>query len=171
LRRLRCRGCSCPRSTRARPSTRPAEGHYQDALEAVAGGRTWFGVRHPLITAELVREPANPYDPNAVRIDAAGRPLAHVPKEDASRFHAVIDKLAGQGRRATCRAWLTGGWDRGRGDRGSIGLRILTGRWACQRCGRLWHDPRRPGRRWYDLTDDGPHVCPGCFSYAFTHPT
>jgi hypothetical protein len=275
------------------------ESHYQDALEAVCGGRSFFGVRHPLITAELVREPANPYDPNAVRIDAAGRPLAHVPKEDASRFHAVIDKVAGQGRRATCRARLTGGWDRGRGDRGSIGLRILTGRiptvwngraaflpdtpfhehhevhllpglvgadlpkdrtlvtlvdagsdglalrhgetwlghitgrpdlvayigrvaaaglpttarvrveegrvvvpladqeatvelmtrlgigdlptlrrrvaptggWACQRCGRLWHDPRPPGRRWYDLTDDdGPHVCPGCFSYAFTHP-
>jgi hypothetical protein len=59
------------------------ESHYQDALEAVCDGRTFFGVRHPLITAELVREPANPYDPNAVRIDAAGQPLAHVPKEDA----------------------------------------------------------------------------------------
>src|SRR6266540_2988065 len=88
------------------------ESHYQEALEAVGGGRTCFGVRHPLITAELVREPANTYDPNAVRIDAAGRPLAHVPKEDAGRFHAVIDKLAGQGRRATCRVRLTGGWDR-----------------------------------------------------------
>jgi hypothetical protein len=77
------------------------ESHYQDTLEAVGGGRTCFGVRHPLITAELVREPANPYDPNAVRIDVAGRPLAHVPKEDASRFHAVLDKLAGQGGRAT----------------------------------------------------------------------
>ena len=46
-----------------------------------------------------------------------------------------------------------------------------TGRWACQRCGRLWQDPRRPGPRWYDLSDDdGPHVCPGCFSFAFTNP-
>jgi hypothetical protein len=273
--------------------------HYQDALETVGGGRTPFGVRHPLITATLVREPANPYDSNAVRIDADGRPLAHVPKQDATRFHAVIDKLTGQGRPATCRAVLIGGWDRGRGDQGSIGLYILTGRrptvwngraaflpdlpfhehhevhllpglaadavpkdkavvtladagagalalrhgetwlghipdrpdlvayigrvvaaglpptarirvqqgrlvvpladheatisqlirlgpgglpavrrrvaptgrWACQRCGRLWRDPRNPGRRWYDLTDDdGPHVCPGCFSYALTHP-
>jgi len=46
-----------------------------------------------------------------------------------------------------------------------------TGRWTCQRCGRLWHDPRHPRRHWHKLTDDdGPHVCPSCFSYAFTHP-
>jgi hypothetical protein len=275
------------------------ESHYQDALEAVGGGRTCFGVRQPLITAELVREPNNPYDPNAVRVEADGHALAYVPKEDAPRFHAIIDKLVAQDRPATCRARLTGGWDRGGDDRGSIGLRILTGRrptvwngraaflpdtpfhehhevhplrelaadawpkdkavvtlvdagsgalalrhgetwlghiigrpdlvayigrvaaaglpptariraqqgrlvvpladheativllmrlgtgdlptlrrkvaptgrWACQRCGRLWQDPRHPGRRWYDLADDdGPHVCPGCFSYAFTHP-
>ena len=46
-----------------------------------------------------------------------------------------------------------------------------TGRWACQRCGRLWQNPHHPGRRWYDLVDDdGPHVCPNCFSYSLTHP-
>ena len=275
------------------------ESHYQDTLESIAGGRNCFGVHTPLITAELVREPTNPYDPNAVRIEADGRPLGYVPKEDAPRFHDVIDKLAGQGRPATCRARLTGGWDRGHGDRGTIGLRILagrrpsiwngrvaflpatpfhehhqvhllpglpavgcpkvkvvvalvdagsgalalrhgetwlghitdrpdlvayigrvvaaglpptarvrvqqgcllvpladqdamighlsrlgtvdlpairrqlapTGRWACQRCGRLWRDPRHPGRRWYELVeDDGPHVCPQCFSYSLTHP-
>jgi HIRAN domain len=275
------------------------ESHYQDALEQVGGGRNAFGVRNQLITVELVREPANPYDPNAVKIQADGHHLGYLPREDAPRFHAVIDRLTAKNRPATCRARLTGGWDRGRHDRGSIGLRILTGRrpaiwngrvaflpdspfhehhqvqplaglsteqwpkdkavivlvdagasalavahgdtwlghiigrpdlvayinnvtaaglpptaqlrvgpgglivpladqdatishlarlgsadlatvrrklaptgrWACQRCGRLWQDPRRPGSRWYDLTDDdGSHVCPGCFSYAFTHP-
>jgi hypothetical protein len=275
------------------------ESHYQDALETVAGGSTAFGVRIPLITAELVREPANPYDPNAVRVEADGRQLGYVAKEDAPRFHAVIGKLAAQDRPATCRARLTGGWDRGPLDRGSIGLQLLTGRrptlwngraaflpatpyhenhqvqllpglptgawprdktivtladtgagalalrhgeswlghitnrpdliayigrvvaaglpptarvrvqqdcllvqladqdamigqlsrletgelpairrqltpsgrWVCQRCGRLWQDPRHPGRRWYDLVDDdGPHVCPNCFSYSLTHP-
>ena len=275
------------------------ESHYQDALEAVAGGRTAFGVCIPLITAELVREPANPYDPNAVRVEADGRLLGYVAKEDAARFHAVIDKLAAQDRPATCRARLTGGWDRGQLDRGTIGLQLLTGRrptlwngraaflpatpyhenhqvhllpglpaeawprdkaivtladagagalalrhgeswlghitgrpdlatyigrivtaglpptarvrvqqgrllaqladqdativqlsrlgtddlpairrqltptgrWACQRCGRLWQNPHHPGRRWYDLVDDdGPHVCPNCFSYSLTHP-
>jgi len=275
------------------------ESHYQAALEHIAGGRTCFGVHSPLVTAVLVREPTNPYDPNAVRVEADGRPLGYVPKEDAPRFHAVLDKLAGQDRSATCRARLTGGWDRGHGERGSIGLQLLTGRrpsvwngrvaflpatpfhehhqvhllpdlpadawpkdkavvtlvdagsgalalrhgetwlghitdrpdlvayiglvvaaglpptarvrvqqgrllvpladqdamighlsrlgtvdlpairrqlaptgrWACQRCGRLWRDPRHPGRRWYELVeDDGPHVCPQCFSYSLTHP-
>jgi hypothetical protein len=276
------------------------ESHYQDALERVGGGgRNAFGVRNQLITVELVREPTNPYDPNAVKIQADGHHLGYLPREDAPRFHAVIGKLTAKDRPATCRARLTGGWDRGRDDRGSIGLRILTGRrpaiwnrrvaflpdrpfhehhqvqplaglaaeqwpkdkavvglvdagagalavahgdlwlghilgrpdrvayinwitaaglpptaqlrvssgglvvlladqdatishldrlgsadlttvrrqlaptgrWACQRCRRLWQDPRRPGPHWYDLTDDdGPHVCPGCFSYAFTHP-
>jgi hypothetical protein len=59
------------------------ESHYQDALEWVGDGRAFFGVRRPLITVELVREPGNPYDPNAVRVQADGRPLAYVSKEDA----------------------------------------------------------------------------------------
>jgi hypothetical protein len=120
------------------------ESHYQDALEHIAGGRTCFGVQTPLITAELVREPTNPYDPNAVRIEADGRQLAYVPKEDAPRFHTVIDKLAGQERRATCRARLTGGWDRGRGDRGSIGLQLLTGRRPSVWNGRVAFLPTTP---------------------------
>jgi hypothetical protein len=39
-------------------------------------------VRQPLITAELVREPNNPYDPNAIRVEADCHVLAYVPKED-----------------------------------------------------------------------------------------
>jgi hypothetical protein len=48
-----------------------------------------------------------------------------------------------------------------------------TGRWICERCGRVWSDPRRPPDRWYDFADEdesSPHICPGCWSYAFTHP-
>jgi hypothetical protein len=60
----------------------------------------------------------------------------------------------------------------GTGDLLTLRRRVApTGRWACQRCERLWHGPRPPGRRWYELTDDGLHVWPGCFSYAFTHAT
>jgi HIRAN domain len=62
------------------------ESHYQDALESVASGRTCFGVHTPLITAVLVREPTNPYDLNTVRVEADGRPLGYVPKEDAPAF-------------------------------------------------------------------------------------
>src|SRR5829696_3709359 len=120
------------------------ESHYQAALEHIAGGRTCFGVHSPLVTAVLVREPTNPYDPNAVRVEADGRPLGYVPKEDAPRFHAVLDKLAGQDRSATCRARLTGGWDRGHGERGSIGLQLLTGRRPSVWNGRVAFLPATP---------------------------
>ena len=274
------------------------EQHYQDALEDVADGRNAFGTRRRNVTATLVREPDNPYDTNAVRVEIAHAPVGHLSREDAPRFHAIIARLAKEGSCATCRALLTGGWDRSGGDRGLIGVKLLTGRrpakwngrvaflptgpwqehhlvrlevrgsglpvdrslvsladagddviveqketvlgrirrrpdlaayaarvraaglpataqarvssgkllvplsdpaaivaaldklgtdnlrvmrarlsptgrWMCQRCHRLWQSKRRPPSRWYQLEDDSsnsPHICPGCGSYAFTHP-
>ena len=104
------------------------EQHYQDALETLAAGRNAFGTRRRLLTAALVREPDNQYDPNAVRLEAAGATVGHLSREDAPRFHTVIDRLARAGIPATCRAMLTGGWDRGSADRGYIGIKIFTGR-------------------------------------------
>jgi ribosomal protein L37AE/L43A len=275
--------------------------YYQDALEIAADSRNFAGTRRRLLTATLIREPDNPHDANAVRVDAAGLPAGHLPREDAPRFHAIIQRLGKAGLLATCRAELTGGWDRGPGDRGTIGVDIHTsrrpsrwtgggaflsespwheevvvaveaagnglprmpgrfvvtledassgiavlhgesiiggilgrpdlaalvnrvrtaglpatanarvstdgklivrvadqdavtaalnrygcqdlrsirvsaeptGRWLCKRCGRTWTDSRYPPRRWYEITDDtvdSPHICPGCYSYAFTFP-
>lgn len=48
-----------------------------------------------------------------------------------------------------------------------------NGRWICERCHRIWSDPRQPPHRWYDIEDEAcgsPHICPGCWSYRFTHP-
>lgn len=277
------------------------EQHHQDALETLAAGRNAFGTRRRLLTAVLVREPDNEYDPNAVRVEAAGATLGHLSRDDAPRFHAIIDRLARAGMPATCRAMLTGGWDRSRADRGFIGLKIFTGRrpatwngrvaflpvvpwheghiveshrggpgfdglarrpvvtladtgagvvgvsiggstfgripgrpdiaayitrvqaagvptsaqgqvtdgqlvvtatdpaavtaaldklgrgelaairrqlpptgrWICQRCHQIWSDPRQPPQRWFDIEDEdcgSPHICPGCWSYRFTHP-
>ena len=277
------------------------EQHYQEALEAVAAGRNAFGTRTRVLTVTLVREPDNPYDANAVRVEAAEATVGHLSRDDAPRFHAIIDRLASAGSPATCRAMLTGGWDRGGGDRGYIGLKVFTGRrparwngraaflpaipwhedhivtlnpggpglsglsrqpvvtlaaahadgtevsvdgvtlghirnrpdiaayvtrvhaaglpatakaqvadgqlivsladgsaviaaldrlgsgdlaairrrldptgrWICQRCNRIWTDPRRPPQRWYEIEDENcgsPHICPGCWSYKFTHP-
>jgi hypothetical protein len=276
------------------------EQHHQDALEALAAGRNGFGTRRRLLTAALVRESDNEYDPNAVRVDAVGAAVGHLSREDAPRFHAIIDRLARAGVPATCRAMLTGGWDHGDADRGFIGIKIFTsrrparwngrvaflpavpwhedhivtlnrgagldglarkpvvtladtqagavdvsvdgvafgrisgrpdiaayvarvraaglpatvqaqvadgqliasltdaaavvaaldklgggdlaairrrlppnGRWICQRCHRIWSDPRRSPQRWYDIEDEdcgSPHICPGCWSYRFTHP-
>src|SRR5580658_8764674 len=65
------------------------ESYYQDALEAVAGGRTPFGTRTRLLTVILAREPDNPYDANAVSVEAGGATLAHLSRDDAPHFHEL----------------------------------------------------------------------------------
>jgi HIRAN domain len=98
---------------------------HQDELEVIAGGRNFAGTRRRLLTVTLIREPDNPHDENAVRVDAAGVPVGHLSREDAPLFHSIIQRVAANA--ATCRAELIGGWDQGRGDHGSIGMEILTG--------------------------------------------
>jgi hypothetical protein len=98
------------------------ESNYQAALEHAAGGRTPDGCAVSLVTAELVREPRNPYDRNAVRVDIAGQAVGYLPRADAPRYHQLVMALWEQGVAATCWARLTGGWDRGPYDQGSIGL-------------------------------------------------
>lgn len=100
------------------------ESHYQAALEAVAQGRTVDGCRVSRVMAQLVREPRNVHDRNAVRVDVGGRPVGYVPREIAPRLHHVLDHLTAHGFPATCRAELTGGWSRGWHDEGSIGCEL-----------------------------------------------
>jgi hypothetical protein len=98
------------------------ESNYQRALEHVAGGRAPDGCAISLVTAELIREPHNRYDRNAVRVDIAGQVVGYLPRTDAPSYHQLITALWEQGLAATCWARLTGGWDRGRYDRGNIGI-------------------------------------------------
>jgi hypothetical protein len=87
------------------------------------------------VTAELVREPRNRYDRNAVRVDVAGEVVGYLPRTDAPTYHQLVDTLWEQRLAATCWARLTGGWDRGPYDRGSIGL-ILDIDPRLQPCGK-----------------------------------
>jgi ssDNA-binding Zn-finger/Zn-ribbon topoisomerase 1 len=76
--------------------------------------------------AIFLPEPSNPYDPNAVRV-GLGPPwgkVGYLSREDAVRYRPVIDRLAAMGKVTACRASLKGGWDRGRGDRGSFGITL-----------------------------------------------
>jgi hypothetical protein len=43
---------------------------------------------------ELVREPDNPYDPNAVRIDWRGRKLGYLPRHDNAAVARQLDRGA-----------------------------------------------------------------------------
>lgn len=97
------------------------EARHQDYLEELACGRDDRGCVVQHVMAELVREPDNPYDSDAVRVDVGGRQVGYIPRDEAADYHDVIAALWERGLLATCRAKLTGGWDRP-GDRGHIGV-------------------------------------------------
>jgi hypothetical protein len=105
------------------------EGSYQGTLEQLAEGRTIDGARSQDHIALLIPEPTNPYDANAVRVVVAtakgdAATIGSLSRKDAIAFRRVIDRLAAEGRLLACRARITGGWDRGTGDRGNFGVRL-----------------------------------------------
>ena len=107
------------------------ESHYQPMLEYLAGGRTYDGPRIRDQIAVFLPEPSNPYDCNAVRIwlmpqVQGGRSgtIGYLSREDAVAYRAPIDRLASLGKLMACRATVKGGWDRGGGDNGSIGVTL-----------------------------------------------
>jgi HIRAN domain len=60
------------------------ESHYQEALIAIAGGKSPESVRIST-QAILVPESDNPYDPNAVAVYIDGRKVGHLPRPAARR--------------------------------------------------------------------------------------
>ena len=107
------------------------EGAYQGTLERIGGGRTINGCRKRDHTVVLLPEPTNRYDSNAVRVaaipfggSAASGLVGYLSREDAVAYRPRIDRLASVGRLVACAATLQGGWDRGGGDRGHIGVRL-----------------------------------------------
>jgi hypothetical protein len=73
------------------------ESHYADQIArlfASPPADEWQEVR---LTAELIPEPDNKYDPNAVQVQIDGRLVGHLPKEDAARYADVLAALVAQG--------------------------------------------------------------------------
>ena len=108
------------------------EGSYQGSLEQIAGGRTINGAANRDHRAILMPEPTNPYDRNAVRVvvvtaNGRGATVGYLSRENAVAYRPLIDRLAAQGKLATCLASIDGGWDRGSDDRGSFGVRLSLG--------------------------------------------
>lgn len=91
------------------------ESFYCEAVARATGGLRRDGV-HMQLTAELVREPDNPHDPNAIAVRIGAETIAYVPRETAPAFGPVFERLASFGYRAYyCSAVIRGGWDRGDG--------------------------------------------------------
>lgn len=99
------------------------ESHYQDALERAARGRTEDGPTQVEQIAGLMAEPTNAYDPNAVMVQIGGSIVGYLNRADAVAYKPVLEAVGRMGYPAFgCHASLTGGWDRGAGDRGSFGV-------------------------------------------------
>jgi hypothetical protein len=103
------------------------EASYQPWLMAVGGKRTPNGPSNPDQIATLIREPRNRYDHNAIAVQIRGRTVGYLAREDAVRYQAVADWMMGRGELIACQTRLTGGWENGRRDQGSIGVVLHLG--------------------------------------------
>jgi hypothetical protein len=95
----------------------------QTELELICGGRDEHGVEHECL-AELIPEPNNPHDRNAIRVEIDGHHVGYLSRENAVQLRAELRKGKVQGMRLTCDALIVGGWDRGDGDQGHFGVRL-----------------------------------------------
>jgi HIRAN domain-containing protein len=103
------------------------EQSYQDALLKLGAP---FNTEGPTIVdhlAVLVPEPDNRYDKNAIRVQIEQRRVGYLSRENALLYGPVVRWALEQGRYLVAHAKLTGGWNRGGGDRGIIGVKLHVG--------------------------------------------
>lgn len=103
------------------------ESNYQPALMAVAGRLTTDGPTNRDHMAAIVMEPNNRYDPNAIAVHVGSQRVGYLTRDDAVAYRPVMKWLAARGKAMAADAYLTGGWDNGRGDKGSIGVVLHLG--------------------------------------------
>lgn len=103
------------------------ESFYQDALDAICGGKCEDG-HDKRLTATLQPEPDNPHDRKAVAVILAGRKVGHLSRSDAADFHSDMRRLGAAAQSATCKARINGGWRRprkgGRVDEAHYGVEL-----------------------------------------------
>ncbi len=93
------------------------ESNYQSNLLSICGARGPDGVEK-YFKAQLIFEDANPYDPEAVRVDIANLTVGYLSREGARAWRRNNRTTSPHTRSAVVR----GGWDRGPGDQGSFGV-------------------------------------------------
>jgi hypothetical protein len=83
------------------------ESHYQPAIRAACGA----GVNEDVLFecfAELVPEPENPYDPNAIKVLIDGRKVGHLARSDAVELGPAIVAARQATGGGLCRAVIAG---------------------------------------------------------------
>jgi hypothetical protein len=99
------------------------ESYYQENLRQICGGFTEDGVEH-ITTATLVHADDNPYDSKAIRVEICGMPVGHLGRSEARYYRDQMRANGRAGWTATCKAKITGGWDRGNDDIGYFGVTL-----------------------------------------------
>lgn len=81
------------------------ESHYFDAISRATHRRTG----EHLMLAEIIREPENKFDSNAVRAEINGHTVGYIPREEATSFHALLSYGKSLNKRifASCRIWVS----------------------------------------------------------------
>jgi hypothetical protein len=97
------------------------ESNYQENLCKICGGYKEDGVVHNT-TAILVHENDNHYDNKAIRVDISGMTVGYLSRLDAQNYREHMLANGHSGINSTCKAKITGGWDRGNNDIGSFGV-------------------------------------------------
>jgi hypothetical protein len=99
------------------------ESNYQENLNKICGGTTFKGVEH-FTSAVLVHDDNNSYDPNAVKVTISGIVVGYLSKAEAVSYREYMRLEGHSGHNSTCKAKITGGWNRGPNDVGSFGVTL-----------------------------------------------
>ena len=102
------------------------ESFYQDAFVRLCGPKTEQGCDLEFV-AQLVPDPANPYDENAVAVVIRGEKVGHLSRDDALAYRLALARTGMNGALLTCTANVTGGWRRmrnGKLSEGHYGVRL-----------------------------------------------
>ncbi len=94
------------------------ESHYRDEFEALLGPSNEHGEDEQR-TADLICEPENPYDHNAVAVWISGRRVGFLSRDSALLYHQNFGDVSTQ-----CVARITAGWDNGGPNRGDYCVRL-----------------------------------------------
>lgn len=81
------------------------ESHYQPALLAITGSSAGQEVAHDCI-AELLPEPTNPHDPNAVMVRVEGKCVGYLSRQNAVEFGPRIKAMIETGQPTICNAFI-----------------------------------------------------------------
>ncbi|MDP5307894.1 HIRAN domain-containing protein [Paracoccus spongiarum] len=103
------------------PSNMVGESNYQDALAKVAGGYQRDSQAFE-IPAVIALDPANSYDPNAVKVEIKGVTVGYLPAAEAKRIGEMMRQQGIE--EADLKAQIRGGWRTNQHDQGNFGVKL-----------------------------------------------